>query len=183
MNSALLLIDVMKDFYHEKGQFYYEESRQTLPSILRALQIFRKYRQTVIHVFERHTSVRDSEFEKLPVHAIYKNINDVRLPEIEIEKDEIVLLKRRYSAFFSTDLDLTLREKGVKSLFLVGCKTNVCVRATAQDAFELGYRVYVVSDAVSSNRKHLHEASLEDIQRYMGTVLQVNQVEELLKNA
>jgi len=183
MNGALLLIDVMKDFYHEEGQFYYEESRQTLSLILKALQVFRKYKQTVVHVFEKHTSVHDSEFEKLPVHALYKDVNDVRLPEIEIEKDEIVLLKRRYSAFFHTDLDLTLRERDVKSVFLVGCKTNVCIRATAQDAFELGYRVYVISDAVSSNRKHLHKASLEDIQRYMGIVLQLNQVEELLKNA
>jgi len=47
MNSALLLIDVMKDFYHEEGQFYYEESRQTLSLILKALQVFRKYKQTL----------------------------------------------------------------------------------------------------------------------------------------
>jgi maleamate amidohydrolase len=71
--------------------------------------------------------------------------------------------KRRYSAFFTTDLDLILREAGVGRLLIVGVKTHVCVRATAQDAFGYGYAVYVVKGAIGSNHPHLHAASLEDI--------------------
>src|SRR5204863_318367 len=74
------------------------------------------------------------------------------------------------SAFFATDLALTLREQGVQTVVLAGVKTNVCVRATAQDAFAHGFDVFVPREATNSNRPHLGDASLEDISRYIGRV-------------
>jgi nicotinamidase-related amidase len=55
------------------------------------------------------------------------------------------------------------------------------VRATAQDAFALGYEVIVVREAVGSNHAHLHAASLEDIERYMGRVLSLEEAISLLR--
>ena len=54
---------------------------------------------------------------------------------------ELGLIKRRYSAFFSTDLNMILREHDIKFLYVAGVKTNVCVRATIQDAYGLGFQV------------------------------------------
>ena len=65
-------------------------------------------------------------------------------------------------------------------MFIVGCKTNVCIRATAQDAFQNGFKVFVISDGVSSNLKHLHEASLEDIERYIGEIITSKDLMDLL---
>jgi maleamate amidohydrolase len=59
----------------------------------------------------------------------------------------------------------------VRTLVIAGVKTNVCVRATVQDAFAAGYEVVVPRDATNSNRPHLAEASLEDIDRYFGAVV------------
>ena len=73
------------------------------------------------------------------------------------------------SSFHATELDLMLRANNVSIVVIVGVKTNVCIRATAQDAFALGYQVIVPSDATNSNRPHLAAASLEDIGRYMGS--------------
>lgn len=49
-------------------------------------------------------------------------------------------MKRRYSAFFATDLDLTLREMGVDTLIITGLVTNICIQHTAADAFFRGTR-------------------------------------------
>ena len=56
-------------------------------------------------------------------------------------------------------------------MFLTGTKTNVCIRATAQDAFEHNYAVIVPRECVSTDKPHLHAANLEDIDKYMGRVL------------
>jgi nicotinamidase-related amidase len=75
---------------------------------------------------------------------------------------------------------LILREAGVKRLLIVGVKTHVCVRATVQDAFGYGYDVNVVKDAIGSNRAHLHAASLEDIERYMGSSLTMEEAAQMM---
>ena len=83
--------------------------------------------------------------------------------------------KRRYSAFFATDLALLLHEQGVRRVMIAGVKTNVCIRATTQDAFAHGFRPIVVRDSVNSNRPHLHAAAIEDIERYLGEVIDLGQ--------
>ena len=95
-------------------------------------------------------------------------------------ENEVLLPKRRMSAFNATDLDLLLRELAVGTLVLGGVKANVCIRATVQDGFSLGYRCHVVRDAVNSNRPHLADASLEDIERYLGWVVSLEEGVRLL---
>ena len=58
---------------------------------------------------------------------------------------------------------------------VAGVKTNVCIRATVQDAFANGFEVIVPREATNSNRPHLAEASLEDIERYFGKVTTVDE--------
>jgi nicotinamidase-related amidase len=94
-----------------------------------------------------------------------------------------VVRKRRFSGFFETDLNLLLREAGVERIILVGVKTHVCVRATAQDGFAYGYHVVIPLEAVNSNYTHLHEASLEDIERYMGEVVSLDEALKMLSAA
>ena len=53
------------------------------------------------------------------------------------------------------------------TVVIAGVKTNVCIRATAQDAFANGFDVIVPREATNSNRAHLAAASLEDIDRYL----------------
>ena len=85
---------------------------------------------------------------------------------------------RRYSAFFATDLALFLHEQRVIAVVIAGVKTNVCVRATAQDAFANGFNVIVPREATNSNRPHLAAASLEDIYRYLGKVVPLAEARE-----
>ena len=93
---------------------------------------------------------------------------------------EIVCPKRRYSAFFATDLALFLREQKIERVIVAGVKTNVCIRATVQDAFAHGFAVVVPREATNSNRPHLAAASLEDIERYFGEVVSLERALEML---
>ena len=72
------------------------------------------------------------------------------------------------------------REQRIERVVIAGVKTNVCIRATAQDAFANGFEPVVPREATNSNRPHLAAASLEDIARYMGRVVSLAEAVALL---
>jgi len=179
---ALVLIDVVNAFFSPQGSFYFPETRGILEHVKALLEAARRKGVLVVHVQEGHREGHpDFEERKLPSHCFIDSFEAQAPPGLEPQEGEVVLIKRRYSAFFATDLDLLLREHRVEKLIIAGVKTNVCVRATAQDAFALGYEVYIPREAVGSNREHLHQASLEDIERYMGKVISLQEALELLR--
>lgn len=171
--AALLLIDVQNSFFHKAGQNYYPQSAEALPALRQLLQAAREAQRPVIFAAERHRAgLPDFEAEKLPQHCVAGEFDAELVAGFGPQSPrEILLAKRRMSAFHATDLDLLLRELRVGALIIGGVKTNVCVRATVQDGFSLGYRCHVVREAVNSNRRHLAEASLEDIDRYLGWIV------------
>ncbi len=179
--TALLLVDLQNSFFHEDGQNHFRASEALLPALGRLLSQARAKQRPVIFVAERHRPrLEDFEYAKLPAHCIDGEFDSALVQGFAPRSThqggrEFLLPKRRVSAFHSTDLDLLLRELAVNTLVIGGVKTNVCVRATVQDAFSLGYRCHVVRDAVSSNRAHLAAASLEDIERYFGWVVSLDQ--------
>ena len=179
---ALVLVDVQNCFFSEAGQNYYPESAEVLPALRRLLQDARAAKRHVIFVVDRHRPGRpDFEENKLPVHCVDGEFDAELMDGFSPQgPTELLLPKRRLSAFQATDLDLLLRELEVRTLVIGGVKTNVCVRATVQDGFSLGYRCYVVRDAVNSNRRHLADACLEDIDRYMGWVVSLEEGVRLL---
>lgn len=68
------------------------------------------------------------------------------IPELFQPEKDVVVHKRRYSAFFHSDLELTLRELDVDALQLIGWSTSLAVATTAVDAWQLGFPTTVVSD-------------------------------------
>jgi len=73
---------------------------------------------------------------------------------------EYLIRKRRYSAFFATELELVLRCYGVQTLVLVGALTDVCVHYTFADAHQRDYRCLVVTDCVGGSSPPAHDAAL-----------------------
>jgi maleamate amidohydrolase len=169
---ALVLIDVNRSFFDPAGSFYYPEAPEVLGPLSDLLAAARDGARLVIHAREaHHPALFDFEWTRLPVHCIRNDFDAEPYPGFEERPDELVVPKRRYSAFFATELALVLAEQGVRRLIVAGVKTNVCIRATVQDAFAYGFRPTVPREAVGSNRRHLHEASLEDIGRYLGDLV------------
>lgn len=171
---AVLVIDVVKDFTDPAGKVSHAQAADIVPPIDAFVRAMRARGARVIWVIDQHRAGKpDWELENVRDHCTEGTPGVELAPPLAPQPQDYVLNKRRYSAFFATDLDLILRDNHVDTLFLTGTKTNVCIRATAQDAFQNNYRVIVPRECVSTDKEHLQVANLDDIDKYMGRVLPV----------
>jgi len=95
------------------------------------------------------------------------------------EKDGL-LVKKYASCFFGTDLSSRLVSAGVDTLIICGVTTSGCVRASAVDAIQSGFRPIVVSDAVGDRWQDAHDQSLRDLAAKYADVTDAAAVEEYL---
>jgi biuret amidohydrolase len=104
------------------------------------------------------------------------------LPDLAPRGDEPVVVKRRYSGFYGTDLELVLRGCGADTLFICGVNTNNCVLATVFDAFSRDFRVVVLSDACGSmNGEAYHRFALMEIEAALGFTMTATEFRELIE--
>jgi nicotinamidase-related amidase len=94
--------------------------------------------------------------------------------------EEPVLVKKYASAFFGTDLVSRLNAGAIDTLVIAGCTTSGCVRATAVDAIQYGYRPIVVRDAVGDRAQRAHEQSLFDLEQKYADVVDLAGVVDYL---
>jgi len=102
-------------------------------------------------------------------------------PRIAPREDEPVLNKLFASAFFGTALSSLLAANGCDSLIVTGASTSGCVRATAVDALQHGYRPIVPREAVGDRNPDAHAANLYDIDAKYGDVVSLAEVIEHLE--
>lgn len=88
----------------------------------------------------------------------------------------VTVTKHNPGAFFGTDLDLQLRRRGIDTIILSGLTTSNGVYATALDAFQHGYHLYIVEDATSDRDPDLHHLFFDKLYPKLGTVVTLAQV-------
>ena len=93
------------------------------------------------------------------------------VPELPPGTDDVILIKQYASAFFGTSLATMLTAQGVDTLIITGCSTSGCVRATAVDAMQNGFRPIVPRECVGDRHEAPHEANLFDINAKYGDVV------------
>lgn len=171
MKRALLVIDMIEDFAHEGGALYCGPSMERIiPVIRREIDRARGAGEPVVYLTDAHLP-DDAEFQVFPPHAIVGSKGAQVIPELAPTAADVVIPKRRYSGFFGTDLDITLRERGIDTLRLVGDCTNICVLYTAADARNLGYAVEVIEDGVTSFDEEAHRDALRELEKTLGATL------------
>ena len=116
--TALLIVDMVKDFTDPEGLVFYPQNREILPRIKRVLDKCRE--KDVLVVFLQHCN-RKGKFDRKAASMRPNCIEGSGGEEIDPmlpvqEETDYVIKKRRYSGFFGTDLDLVLRENGVKNV-------------------------------------------------------------------
>lgn len=169
--KALLIIDMLNDFVQEGGALYTGDvGRRVIPVIAAVLQRAREKMWPVIYLCDQHTNA-DSEFEMFPVHCLAGTSGGEICSELTPQEGEYIIPKRRYSGFYGTDLDLTLRELKVEELILTGVCTNICVLYTAADARMRQYSVKIVRDAVASFDEQAHQFALQEMEKTLGAKL------------
>lgn len=145
MNEAVLVLDMTRDSI-APGARALELRRAALAQVKAYLSWARSKGMPVLFVSSARRRT-DEWFRKY-----WEFVNEIGtpgqepIPEIFDAQRDIVVQKRRYSGFFASDLDVTLRELGVEALQLLGWSTSLVVATTAIDAWQLGYPTTVVSD-------------------------------------
>ena len=163
-NKTLLVIDMLKDFVEEKSPLEVPFAREIIPNVKDKISLARAKDIPVIYVCDSHRK-DDREFIDWPPHALEGTPGAKVIDEIAPQEGDFIVRKRRYSAFFGTDLEILLEELKVKTIFITGVFTNICVFFTAVEATVREYEVIVYSDSVASISKEDHHFALDQMKK------------------
>jgi nicotinamidase-related amidase len=161
--SALLVIDMQEFFLDPQSPTFTCGGLAILPNVKRLIEGFRAAKRPVIYT--RHVHRADGSDAGI-MGWWWEGMCVEGSPESEMHHDlapqpgEPVILKRRYSAFYNTDLETVLRGFKVEDLVITGIMTNLCCETTARDAYMRDYRVFIPADATGSVCEEMHLASL-----------------------
>jgi nicotinamidase-related amidase len=142
----------------------------------RGAQLATELRQRgVIVIFIR---VSLPEILRLPADAPTRDPNAPHPPaaaselvaELDRQPEDLVITKRQWGAFYGTELDQQLRRRGIRTIIFGGIATNFGVESTARAAFDRGYELVFVEDAMSSIHADAHRFATETIFPRMGRV-------------
>jgi isochorismate hydrolase len=92
-------------------------------------------------------------------------------PDLAVAQSDPVVIKKRYSAFFNTDLDQLLHRLRPDALILAGINTHACVRVTAIDAYQRDWKIVLAADCVDSYDREHHDVSMKYMKDKIVTVL------------
>ena len=163
MSEAVLVLDMTRDSVAPEARAV-EMRRAIVPKTAEFLAWARRTGRPVVFVCSarRRTDRWFLKFWEL-ANEIWTPGQEP-IPELLDARKDTIVHKRRYSGFFGSDLDLTLRELGVDSLLLAGWSTSLVVATTAVDAWQLGYPTTVVSDLTIAHAWGGH--SVEENQKW-----------------
>jgi nicotinamidase-related amidase len=103
------------------------------------------------------------------------------VPELDPQASDIRVTKQQWGAFYGTALDLELRRRGITQIVLTGISTSIGVESTARDAYERGYNVALVVDAMTDMSAEAHENSVARIFPRLGETATTDAVLALLE--
>ncbi|KXA92400.1 isochorismatase [candidate division MSBL1 archaeon SCGC-AAA259E17] len=152
--TGLLVIDMTNEFLKEGSPLEVPAGRKMVPRLKRVIETCRS--EDVPVIYTRHVLREDGTNAGL-FGEFYQAVRDKKAhvqgsegveiyDEIFPEKDDIVISKHRYSAFYETDLDTVLKNMGIDTLIISGVLTNLCCESTARDAMFRDYRVIFLRD-------------------------------------
>jgi len=170
---ALLVIDMQNDFVLEGAIMQVKEAGRQIPKIKRLIDKCRELGVPVIYTLQR----TDPVFCPLEVGGLPRlKDSGVRegtegtmvVSELAPQPGDLLVWKRRFSAFFQTDLEMLLRnvrgcEKPVDTVIICGTVTNICCESTARDAYFRDYKVVFGSDITSAHDEEAQRATLRNM--------------------
>ena len=174
-SPAVVVIDLAKAYF-TPGADLCLDSRACLDSAARVVDCARAADLPVLHTrvaYARGGTDGGLFFRKVRGlrHFVEGDPLGEPMPEVAPLPGEVVVVKQYASGFFGTSLASTLTSMGIDTVVLVGVSTSGCVRATAVDALQHGFRPVVVREAVGDRSPGPHEANLFDLQAKYADVL------------
>ena len=170
MANALLVVDMLVGFMEAGHNLYCgDDARAIIPNVQRLIEREKANGSEVFFICDTHDP-DDQEFQTFPVHCVRGTEETNVIPELAGYSGEIVP-KRRYSAFFETDLEDKLRALKPEKIIVCGLCTDICVMQTAADARNRDYVVEVPTDCVAAFDPEAHRYALQHLERILGAKL------------
>ncbi|MET1124043.1 MAG: isochorismatase family cysteine hydrolase [Archaeoglobaceae archaeon] len=157
--EVLIVVDMQKDFCYRDGALYIENAEEIFEPTRKVVEAARG-KIPVIFTQDWHRK-DDPEFKIWPPHCVEDTRGAEIIDELQPSEEDYYVRKRRYSAFFATDLDLLLRELRAERVYICGVATNICVLHTAGDAKLRGYEVSVIKDCTKALSDYDYEYALK----------------------
>jgi len=185
MKPAIIVVDMLKDNLKESPRNpYFQEGRAVIRNLQSLLEEGRKKRFPIIFACD---SFLEGDFifrGRMKVHSLRGSKGAEVLDELKPEPTDIILPKRRFSAFFKTDLDQTLRTLGVDTIVVTGVTTEVCVLMTVMDGLSHDFSAILLEDCCASRTKEFHQGCLDLYRDFaLYPLLRIMPLEEFLKEA
>lgn len=175
---ALLVVDLVRAYTDAGGPFLLPEPGPAVAATASLVEIARAAGHPVLWTVVRYTTgLADGGLfvRKVPALAAFAEDADGGWGELVLKPapGEPVIVKQYASAFFGTSLAATLHAAGVDTVVVAGVSTSGCIRATATDALNHGFRPQVVRDACADRTPELHEQNLRDLDAKYADVVSV----------
>jgi len=201
--AAVIVVDMENDFASEHGLFDHagvdiSGAKAAIPSIQAALAAARRADIRIIYLkmgFQPDLSDLGAEDSVNRVRHLRFGVgqsmqapdgrtgrflirdtwNTDIVPGLEPQAGDVVIYKTRFSGFYETELDATLKEMGIKYLVFTGVTTCICVDSTVRDAMFRDYLCVLLSDCMAEPigdklSRSNHEASLLAVEALLGWV-------------
>lgn len=183
-SPILIVLDMQKDFLQNEGLLKVWGGPAIIPNLNKIITFFHDKDFPVIftrHIYEDPEKdggatarwwKADRNSMLLREHTWHSEIFDLLVPG---PKDRVIS-KRRYSAFFGTDLEILLRTSHINDVVITGVCTNICCEATAHDAFFRDFNILFVIDGTGATDEEAHLATLKNISLSYGNLVTTSQI-------
>ncbi len=181
--SALLVIDMQRYFLEVDAGAYVPVGKFVLSQIKPLVDLY--YRMGLPVIFTRygvHKEAPDDIMNRWWGSVLTDDDPEsIITDELNTERGDVIL-KPGYSAFFKTELDKLLRDKGIKQVVITGVMTHLCCETTAREAFQRGYEVYFVIDATGTYEEEIHTASLFNLSHGFAVPVTTEEILSIMDN-
>ncbi|MFZ3329076.1 MAG: isochorismatase family cysteine hydrolase [Candidatus Acidiferrales bacterium] len=178
-HAALIVIDL------QKGVVGMPTAHPVGEIVARTAQLARAFRERglpVVLVNVTGVAPGRTDAGKFNLASLPSDWTEI-VPELQQQPGDHVVSKRRVGAFIGTGLDNYLRERGVTQIFLTGVATSAGVESTARSAYDHGYNVVLVTDAMTDRNTEAHRHSAEVIFPRLGETDTTENVLKFLREA
>lgn len=174
--TALVLIDLQKGIVGMETKPY--PAASVVENATKLVSSFRKNNMLVCYVhvdFKGGFPVRvetDSQMQRSNIPDDWTEF----VPELDIRKEDLIITKRQWGAFYGTELEPQLRRRGINTIVLGGIATTYGVESTARFAYEYGFNQIFAEDAMTDRAEEAHRVSVEFVLKRMGKVRSTSEI-------
>ena len=181
---TLLIIDLLNDYFNEGPLCTLRSGIVT--SVNNLTRFFRNLGLPVIWIRQEFSPNLSDAFLEMRRKGLRVTIAGTEgaklLKELVKSPKDYELVKKRYSAFFETELDSLLSRLHANPIVLAGVNTHACIRMTAIDAYQRDLEVIVALDCVGSYDEDHHQLTLRYLDGKIARVLSNSEIEEAIKH-